>query len=169
MVLDVVRKKPLPPKALDKLLKKLKLTENGDNLFCGLLMLVQAILRLPMESVKENELKQGLKELKFSDDCSNEFINIFKDNKIELYNIKSKIGQEYFHTLESFNWRIDITISSNFLAKSLDTVIIFQINLDNDESFTFEVSIAKFHQLRFYIASMLKELEFIEKKNVFKV
>lgn len=168
MIFDVIQKKELPSRALEKLFKKLELTENGDNLFCGLLMFIQAIIRLPSDALKESDLKQSLKELKFSEECCNEFVTVFQDKKIDLYNSKSQFCFEYFHKLESFNWRIDITVSSNFLAKSLDTVIIFQMNLKNGETETFEVSMAKFQQLRFYVASILKEIEFIEKKNVFK-
>lgn len=132
------------------------------------MMLLQAILRLPQDGIKEPDLKQGLKELKFTDECCSEFLNIFSDYKMELFSNKYRLGDEYFLKIENFNWRIDITISSNYLAKSLDTVIIFHINFKNGESKSFEVSIAKFHQLRFYVSSMLKEMEFIEKKNVFK-
>ena len=168
VIFDVIQKKSIPNKALDNLLRKLDLTENGDNLFCGLLMLIQAILRLPSDAVKENDLKQSLKELKFSDECCTRFISVFLESKPDLYSSKSKFGTPYYHKLKNFNWRIDITLSSNFLSKSLDTVIIFQVNLENGENETFEVSIAKFQQLRFYVASMLKEIQYIEKKNVFK-
>lgn len=132
------------------------------------MMLLQAILRLPQEGFNELHLKQGLKELKFTEECSNEFMHVFSENKSDLINNRYRFGDEYFLKIENFNWRVDITISSNYLAKSLDTVIIFNIKFKNGETKSFEVSIAKFHQLRFYVSSMLKEMEFIEKKNVFK-
>ncbi|KAL0275694.1 UNVERIFIED_CONTAM: hypothetical protein PYX00_003483 [Menopon gallinae] len=167
LVFDTIERKPIPPKSLERLSKKTSLEDKGDYLFSGLMILVQAIVRLPQDSVKETDLRQGLKELKFTDECCSEFLTMFRDNKVNLYTIKHHLC-DFFLKIENFNWRIDVTISSNFLAKSLDTVIIFYITFKNGESKSFEMSIAKFHQLRFFISSMLREMEFLEKKSAFK-
>lgn len=167
VVFDTIERKPIPPKSLERLSKKSSIEDKGDYLFSGLMVLVQAIIRLPQDSVKETDLRQGLKELKFSEECCNEFLTMFRSNKVNLYMAKHQLC-DFFLKIENFNWRIDVTISSNYLAKSLDTVIIFYITFKNGESKSFEMSIAKFHQLRFFISSMLREMEFLEKKSAFK-
>lgn len=165
MVFDVITRKPLPPRALEKISKKGDL-ESVEQLFGGLLTLVQTILRVKSDSVKENDLRLCLKTLKFTEDCSNEFINSFLENRGQLY-AKKSFGYDspYFFRVKKLDWRIDITVSSSSLSKSFDTVIIVQLLFTNGESRSFELSISKFHLLRLYVASLLKEFQVFEKKS----
>jgi hypothetical protein len=57
---------------------------------------------------------------------------------------------------------------SSVLSRVLEPSILFDMTLSNGEKKTFEVSISKFHQVRYSVASVLKEMGLMEKKKLFK-
>jgi len=64
---------------------------------------------------------------------------------------------------------VDVTISTSSLARALKPVIMLQMTLSDGSIKTFEVSVSQFHELRFNTALVLKEMEGVEQKNIFKI
>ena len=62
-----------------------------------------------------------------------------------------------------------MTISTSSLARALKPVIMLQMTLSDGSIKTFEVSVSQFHELRFNSALVLKEMEGVEQKNIFKI
>jgi hypothetical protein len=61
-----------------------------------------------------------------------------------------------------------MTLFYSVLSRVLEPSILFDMTLNNGEKKTFEVSISKFHQVRYSVASVLKEIGLMEKKKLFK-
>ena len=72
-------------------------------------------------------------------------------------------------SLKSFNWRIDVSISTSSLIRNLNPSIIMQMELSNGKIIYFNMSLNSFHLLRFNVAFVLKEIEDILIKGVFKL
>lgn len=72
-------------------------------------------------------------------------------------------------TLKSLNWRIDVSVSTSSIMKSLVPVVIMQMELSDGRVVSFDVSLAQFHQFRFNVALVLKEMDEFLNKTTFKL
>ena len=70
--------------------------------------------------------------------------------------------------LLDIGWRLDVAISSSAVAKVMEPQINFDVSLVNGETRSISLTQDKFQQLRFAVASMLKQMELLEKKKVFQ-
>ena len=70
--------------------------------------------------------------------------------------------------LRDLSWRLDVAISSSSIAKVMEPQINLDMALDDGERKEFSLTQDKFHQLRFSVASILKQMEMLEKKKVFR-
>jgi len=62
----------------------------------------------------------------------------------------------------------DIVFNYSLLNRVLEPNIVMEWILNTGECVTFELSLAKFHQLRHTIATILMELQTLERHNIFK-
>lgn len=74
-----------------------------------------------------------------------------------------------YPTLDNFSWRVDVTISSNSLSRVLKPTILMTTVTSNGQKKTFEVSVEKFHELRYNVAKVLKEMEDLERLQILKI
>ncbi len=72
-------------------------------------------------------------------------------------------------TLKSFIWRLDVSISTSSLIRNLEPSIIVQMHLSDDRKVSFEMSLSSFHLLRFNVAFVLKEMEELLNRQIFKL
>ena len=72
-------------------------------------------------------------------------------------------------TLKKFTWRIDVSISTSSLIRNLEPSILVQMHLSNDKTVSFLISLTNFHMLRFNVANILKEMEDILNKQIFRL
>ncbi|PSN56579.1 COMM domain-containing protein 5 [Blattella germanica] len=119
--------------------------------YAGILSLIQAFLKLPQGFVNADHLKDDLKEVKFPEECTTDLISILYGPK--RLALDERLSQNKFYFV---------------LSRVLEPSIIFDMVLSNGQRKTFEVSISKFHQVRYNVASVLKEMETMEKKKLFK-
>ena len=70
--------------------------------------------------------------------------------------------------LQYVSWRLDVAISSSAIAKVMEPQVNFDLTLDDGQKKEFSMTQDKFQQLRFSVASILKQMEVLEKKKVFK-
>nr|CAD7200244.1 unnamed protein product [Timema douglasi] len=103
---------------------------------------------------------------------------------ITLVNGEQRYCANTFHLkLEKLRWRIDVTISSRYdiygmdqrssssilvsvLSRVLEPCLLLEMTLSNGRKEVFEVSLAKFHQVRYHVTSLLNEMENIEKRKL---
>lgn len=82
-----------PPDVLDLALTKLTQTgceipENFYELFAAILQIMQLFLRTPKGTIREDELRDCLKELRFADDCIGDITKV-------LHNYRDSLTQNY--------------------------------------------------------------------------
>lgn len=99
---------------LDLALTKLTQTnceipENFYELFAAVLQIMQIYLRTPRGIVREDELRESLKELKFADDCIGDVVKV-------LTNYRSSLTQNFAEVKslrtppKRFNWCINLSL-----------------------------------------------------------
>lgn len=66
---------------------------------------------------------------------------------------------EAFPALKSLEWRVDVTISTTSLSRAFMPTVLMQLTLSDKSMYTFELSIDRFHQLRYNVAKALKALQ----------
>lgn len=75
------------------------------------------------------------------------------------------------NTVYIFYWFIlfQVSISTSSLSRTLEPSIIIEFILSNDQKFSFEMSLASFHLLRFNVAFVLKEMDDVLNRQMFKL
>ncbi|XP_063793426.1 COMM domain-containing protein 5 isoform X2 [Pseudophryne corroboree] len=63
----------------------------------------------------------------------------------------------------------NIVYGNSSLSRALQPSILMQMKLSNGESHRFEVPVAKFQELRYNVALILKEINDLEKKSILKI
>ncbi|XP_013136671.1 PREDICTED: uncharacterized protein LOC106101838 [Papilio polytes] len=119
------------------------------------------------------DIRNFLENLKFNPECAEELTALLCTDKIydniprHLY-IKQR--------LDNMQWKIDLSLCQNNIeaenanperAKEIiqrDTHIILILKLTDAQTKTYRLSISKFHELRYVIASALKSMIVLEKR-----
>nr|XP_033801896.1 COMM domain-containing protein 5 isoform X1 [Geotrypetes seraphini] len=138
-------------------------------LISGMYSLLQEALRLPMSTLKQEAFKEDLKDLRIPEDFITDFASlIFGNRRTVLEAAVQKRGIQ-LPGLEDFRWRVDVAISTSSLARALQPSILMQLKLSDKTSHRFEVPVAKFHELRYNVALILKEMNDLEKRSILKI
>ncbi|XP_026747904.1 uncharacterized protein LOC113508923 [Trichoplusia ni] len=125
----------------------------------------------------QEDVQTFLEGLRFSPDCVTEFTTLLCTEKmyenIPLH-LRVKPG------LVSLQWKIDISLSQSTIAAEKpspqrskeimhrDTYIILTLQLTDGRTLMYRLSIHKFHELRFTIASALKSIIVLERRKCMK-
>jgi len=68
-----------------------------------------------------------------------------------------------FPRLDGLQWRVDVAISSSSLLRVFRPSITMQMALSDGRIKTFDVSVEQFHQLRYNVAKVLREMQELER------
>ncbi|XP_053555145.1 COMM domain-containing protein 5 [Bombina bombina] len=135
----------------------------------GAYTILRVALRLPVSALKQEVFKEDLKELRIPEDFIGDFANIVYGNRRPvLENAALKQGIR-LPTVEDLRWRVDVAISTSSLSRALQPSILMQMKLSDGSSHRFEVSVAKFQELRYNVALILKEMNDLEKRSILKI
>ena len=74
-----------------------------------------------------------------------------------------------FPTLAQLRWRVDVAISTSSLSRVLRPTVLLQMTLSDGTIHLFEMPISQFHELRYSVAAVLKDMENINQKSIFKI
>jgi len=69
-----------------------------------------------------------------------------------------------FPKVEDLRWRVDVHISNAVLNKLLKPAVLMQMVMKDGDVHTFEVSPEKFHDLRYNVAKLLREMDRMESR-----
>jgi len=67
------------------------------------------------------------------------------------------------------SWRVDVSISTSSLSRTLEPSIMVEMNLSNGQKYSYEMTLSSFHLLRFNVAIVLKEMDDILNRQMFKL
>uniref|UniRef100_F6QHB0 COMM domain-containing protein 5 n=1 Tax=Xenopus tropicalis TaxID=8364 RepID=F6QHB0_XENTR len=138
-------------------------------LISGAYTLLKVALRLPVSTLKQEVFKEDLKDLRIPDDFIEDFANIVYGNRRPiLENAALKHGVR-LPALEDMRWRVDVAISTSSLSRALQPSILVQLKLSDGTSHRFEVPVAKFQELRYNVALILKEMNDLEKRSILRI
>ncbi|XP_058442693.1 COMM domain-containing protein 5 [Malaya genurostris] len=134
--------------------------EHFYELFAAILQLIKLYLRYPKGIVKDDELRESLKEIRFRDEFIEDIIRT-----VNQYRDSLSLSYREMRNLRSLPkrivWRINVAFSnrSTFLP-----IIIIHIQKTDGDFESFEINEAMFHRLRFNVASLLHELQTMERR-----
>lgn len=127
-------------------------------IYASLFKLHRSALR--MSSLKQEILKEDLIEfLKFPAEYATDFTSLVSSQKRENIDTLYFKMRPQLPTLKCVSWRVDVSISTSSLSRTLEPTILMQMHLSNGQKISFEMSINSFHLLRFNVAFVLKEIE----------
>jgi hypothetical protein len=71
--------------------------------------------------------------------------------------------------LSSFKWRVDVVISTDALSKVFRPTILAETTTSDGKTRTFEVPIEQFHELRYNVAKVLRNMEEVERHPIMRL
>ncbi|XP_032084518.1 COMM domain-containing protein 5 [Thamnophis elegans] len=138
-------------------------------LLSGMYTLLREALRLPPSSLKQEVFKEDLKLLRIPEEFIADFATVVFGNRRTLLEAALQKQGNRLLRIEDFKWRVDVAISTSSLARALQPSILMQLKLSDGSAHRFEVPVAKFQELRYNIALILKEMNDLEKRSILKI
>ncbi|XP_075018412.1 LOW QUALITY PROTEIN: COMM domain-containing protein 5 [Calonectris borealis] len=138
-------------------------------LISGMYTLLREALRLPLSTFKQEVFKEDLKELRIPEDFIVDFSSIVFGNRRPPSEGTALIQGSRLPSVQDFKWRVDVAISTSSLARALQPSILMMMKLSDGTAHRFEVPVAKFQELRYNVALILKEMNDLEKRSILKI
>lgn len=156
-----------------KQLKELETKDFQEETLCviytGLLKLLQCALRLPFTSLKQEHFKEDLQELQIPEEFHSDIASVVFGNRRAQIDSENLSLRPRLPQLDNLKWRVDVGISTSVLNRVLEPTVLMEMALSDGNIHTFEVPVSKFHELRYNVAFVLKEMEDLEKRNILKI
>ncbi|XP_042732557.1 COMM domain-containing protein 5 isoform X2 [Lagopus leucura] len=138
-------------------------------LISGMYTLLREALRLPLSTFKQEVFKEDLKELRIPEDFITDFSSIVFGNRRPVSEGTALAQASRLPNVQDFKWRVDVAISTSSLARALQPSILMLMKLSDGTAHRFEVPVAKFQELRYNVALILKEMNDLEKRSILKI
>ena len=84
--------------------------------------------------------------------------------RIKSTTIDSIFGDVSYPNFQSLQWRLDVTISNSNLKRVLKPSLVLQFILNDGRIKYMECSIDKFHELRFNVSRVLREMQVVKQR-----
>ncbi|XP_068008260.1 COMM domain-containing protein 5 [Melanerpes formicivorus] len=138
-------------------------------LISGMYTLLREALRLPLSTFKQEVFKEDLKELRIPEDFIVDFSSVVFGNRRPDSEGMALMQRSRLPSVQDFKWRVDVAISTSSLARALQPSILMMMKLSDGTAHRFEVPVAKFQELRYNVALILKEMNDLEKRSILKI
>ncbi|KAM6354062.1 LOW QUALITY PROTEIN: COMM domain-containing protein 5 [Alca torda] len=138
-------------------------------LISGMYTLLREALRLPLSTFKQEVFKEDLKELRIPEDFIMDFSSIVFGNRRPASEGTALVQGSRLPSIQDFKWRVDVAISTSSLARALQPSILMMLKLSGGTAHRFEVPVAKFQELRYSVALILKEMNDLKKRSILKI
>lgn len=133
-------------------------------LLAGTHTLLQHALRLPPTSLKPDAFQDQLQELCIPQELAVDLASVVFGSQRPVLDSMTRQQGAWLPRVADLHWRVDVAISTSALARSLQPSILMQLKLSDGTAHRFEVSTAKFQELRYSVALVLKEMADLEKR-----
>ncbi|NWT01120.1 COMD5 protein, partial [Mionectes macconnelli] len=142
-------------------------------LISGMYTLLREALRLPISTFKQEVSPKHLTVLLFSfripEDFIVDFSSVVFGNRRPASEGTALLQRSRLPGIQDFKWRVDVAISTSSLARALQPSILMMMKLSDGTAHRFEVPVAKFQELRYNVALILKEMNDLEKRSILKI
>jgi len=133
--------------------------------FSGLHYILRSAIR---SKVSQEHLQADLNEIKFPQACTQDIAKVIQKGRTVLED--QALDQRIrFPTLSSLKWRVDVIVSSSFTSRVMTPVVMMETTASDGPKNTFELSVDKFHELRYNVAKVLKDMEDLEHNPILKI
>jgi len=135
-------------------------------LFAGTLTILRSALRSKYNPQTISEQLQ--QEIQMPTELANLFGAVIKSTGKDIVEkeLENKLS---YPQLEYLDWRIDVTISTGSMNRVLKPSIMMQLNLDDGRQILLQLNQEKFQELRYQVASVLKEMQNVEANPILKL
>ncbi|GFN82194.1 comm domain-containing protein 5-like [Plakobranchus ocellatus] len=138
-------------------------------LYCGLDELVRRALKLPHSSLKKENFIQDLQDLQIPESFHEDLVAVVAGAKRSQIDSHLEDNRPRLPSLENLAWRTDVAISTGVLNRVLVRGVTMEMTLSDGSIKDFEMTVSKFQELRFHVASVLSEMEKLEKHSILKI
>ncbi|NXA66712.1 COMD5 protein, partial [Mohoua ochrocephala] len=139
-------------------------------LISGMYTLLREALRLPLSTFKqEPNCFVLLFSFRIPEDFIVDFSSVVFGNRRPTSEGTALIQRSRLPSIQDFKWRVDVAISTSSLARALQPSILMMMKLSDGTAHRFEVPVAKFQELRYNVALILKEMNDLEKRSILKI
>ncbi|CAF5029192.1 unnamed protein product, partial [Rotaria sp. Silwood1] len=108
-------------------------------IFNGFVHVLRLALKPPAAFLKSDIFKDDLRDLKFSEPIIAEFNNIlFGSKRDQLYNAIQERDRPHLPLLQSFDWNLDVTLTTASLSRCIEPLLFFQFRTTDNRCLTFE-------------------------------
>eukprot|EP00117_Sycon_ciliatum_P003730 scpid100159/ scgid8396/ COMM domain-containing protein 5; Hypertension-related calcium-regulated gene protein len=136
--------------------------------FAGILTALRLAVRAP-SSLKSDGFKADLLELKLLPELCTDLAKAAFGSRQEAINESAVASRVRLPHLRSLRWRVDVSISTSALNRIMEPSILAEMTLSDGSVKTFEVPVSKFHELRYNVAYVLREMDNLEQRNILKI
>ncbi|PAA82704.1 hypothetical protein BOX15_Mlig024861g2 [Macrostomum lignano] len=126
-----------------------------------LLRLFRLTRDLPPKLRQRDRLRDDLRQLKYSEPWIEGLLEMAFDAGFLDAVDKSKKIDARSDPMEEFSWKIDVNICTSKVGKILEPTVFISFRT-GDTPHCFEVPLSKFHQLRFTVADLLRDMTQLE-------
>ncbi|KAM9835441.1 COMM domain-containing protein 5 [Syngnathus acus] len=140
-----------------------------SHIVAGMYRLLSEAIRIPQSLLKQEAFKEDLRELRISEDFITDFCSVVFGNRRTALEAATSQRDPHLPTIEEFKWRVDVAISTSSLARALQPSVLMHLKLSDGSFHQFEVPPAKFQELRYNVALILKEMNDLEKRSILRI
>ena len=134
-------------------------------MFTGL----QAIIRTAIRTrTKASVVEKDLTEMNIPPPAVALIGALLKRERMDL-ETRSLTNRTRFPRLGGLQWRVDVAISSSSLLRVFRPSIMVQMALSDGRIKTFDVSVEQFHQLRYNVAKVLRDMQELERHPIMRI
>ncbi|KAI6653251.1 hypothetical protein LOD99_3776 [Oopsacas minuta] len=147
----------------NELIESIPLTEEETK---GVISAIIVVARYTLKSpnMRQEHFEEDLRNLKFPEAAIGILVKmLFGANRavINASVVEAGVSLPRFQALK---WRVDITISNTLLQRVLIPTILGELQLTNGKTSMFEMSVEKFHEMRYNVALVLQEMEELDQQ-----
>ncbi|CAL4100385.1 unnamed protein product, partial [Meganyctiphanes norvegica] len=159
--------------ALKNICETLKCTSQEDVLkvsfqHAGVVILLKSALRINTSTVRQEALLADLQDIGLSKEFSTDVCAVVYGGARPDIDTQLMASTPHLPTLAATDWRVEVTISTSWLSRVLEPVVVLKLSNSEGDTHMFEVPQAKFHQLRYTVADLLSQMDGLESLSIFK-
>ncbi|KAF6029513.1 COMMD5 [Bugula neritina] len=169
LAVSSIEGKTVKPEMFDSLISKSISIEHIHIVYAGVLKLIQCACRHSAAALSKEQFVADINNLGMTKDMVEDLSSAVFGSRKQVLEYAAISNVPRRATIVSFQWKIDVAISTTTLSKVLEPAVSVRMTLSNGEIKCFEMSVSKFQELRYHVASVMKEMEDLEKRSILKI
>ncbi|XP_067929917.1 COMM domain-containing protein 5-like [Watersipora subatra] len=161
--------KAVQPEMFNNLVSPTNSLEMIHVAYAGVLKIIQAAFRCSSTSLPVENFSADLKGLNLSAEMISDLSSAVYGSRRSVLETATVKNVPKHVSIVDFKWKINVSISTTSLNRVLEPSVSTRMTLSNGEVKCFEMSVAKFQELRYNVASVMKEMEDLERRNILKI